>query len=127
MLCAISTAKTNLAQPVPELPVADVEKAQKYYRDVLGFEIGWLYPDKSIGAVSRDNIALFFSKSTGLPNRHWIYAENIEATFDEMKARGEQIVEDLENKPWKPRQFSIKDPDGNKVTFHHEIESDENS
>jgi predicted enzyme related to lactoylglutathione lyase len=28
--------------PVPELPVADVERAQQHYRDVFGFEIGWL-------------------------------------------------------------------------------------
>jgi catechol 2,3-dioxygenase-like lactoylglutathione lyase family enzyme len=31
-------------QPVPELPVADVERAQRYYRDVLGFDIDWLFP-----------------------------------------------------------------------------------
>ena len=37
---------TVIAQPVPELPVADVERAQKHYRDALGFEIGWLYPGK---------------------------------------------------------------------------------
>ncbi len=44
---------TSIAQPVPELPVLDVERAQQHYRDALGFEIGWLYPDKEIGAVSR--------------------------------------------------------------------------
>jgi catechol 2,3-dioxygenase-like lactoylglutathione lyase family enzyme len=44
---------TSIGKPVPELPVADVERAQQHYRDVLGFEIGWLYPDKGIGAVSR--------------------------------------------------------------------------
>jgi catechol 2,3-dioxygenase-like lactoylglutathione lyase family enzyme len=32
---------TTIGQPVTELPVADVEQAQQYYRDVLGFEIGW--------------------------------------------------------------------------------------
>ena len=43
--------RTSLGPPVPELPVADVERAQQYYRDKLGFEIGWLYPGKEIGAV----------------------------------------------------------------------------
>jgi len=33
---------------VPELPVADVECAQQYYRDTLGFEIGWLYPGNKL-------------------------------------------------------------------------------
>jgi hypothetical protein len=42
----------SLGRPVPESPVADVERAQQHYRDALGFEIGWLYPGKEIGAVS---------------------------------------------------------------------------
>jgi len=33
---------SSISQPVPELPVADVERAQQHYRDALGFEIGWL-------------------------------------------------------------------------------------
>jgi hypothetical protein len=32
---------TSIAQPVPELPVTDVARAQRHYRDALGFEIGW--------------------------------------------------------------------------------------
>ncbi len=43
----------SIGRPVPELPVADVERAQQHYRDALGFEIGWLYPGEEIGAVSR--------------------------------------------------------------------------
>jgi hypothetical protein len=43
----------SISQPMPELPVANVERAQRYYRDVLGFGIGWLDPSKEIGAVSR--------------------------------------------------------------------------
>lgn len=38
----------------PELTVLDVEKAQAYFHDVLGFEIAWTCDDKSIGAVERD-------------------------------------------------------------------------
>ena len=49
--------RTTFGHPTPELPVADVERAQEHYRDTLGFEIGWLYPGKEIGAVSRDNSA----------------------------------------------------------------------
>lgn len=48
--------RTNFGPPVPELPVADVERAQQHYRDALGFEIGWLYPGKEIGSVARGNV-----------------------------------------------------------------------
>jgi catechol 2,3-dioxygenase-like lactoylglutathione lyase family enzyme len=53
---------TSIGQLVPELPVTDVERAQRHYRDALGFEIGWLHPD-GIGAVSRGNVAIFFRKT----------------------------------------------------------------
>ena len=39
---------TSIAQPVPELPVADVERAQEHYRDALGFDVAWLSPDKGM-------------------------------------------------------------------------------
>jgi catechol 2,3-dioxygenase-like lactoylglutathione lyase family enzyme len=54
---------STIGQPVPELPVEDVERAQQYYRDVLGFEIGWLYPGKEIGAVSRKDAVIFFRRT----------------------------------------------------------------
>jgi len=38
------------------------ERAQQHYRDALGFEIGWLYPVGDMGAVSRDNVAIFFRR-----------------------------------------------------------------
>jgi ABC-type phosphonate transport system ATPase subunit len=63
---------TRFSQPTPELPVEDVERAQEHYRDVLGFKIGWLYPGKEIGAVSRDDAAIFFrtrSRNSGRPER----------------------------------------------------------
>jgi catechol 2,3-dioxygenase-like lactoylglutathione lyase family enzyme len=114
--------KTKLAQPVPQLPVADVEKAQAYYRDVLGFEVGWIDADKSIGAVVRDDIAIFLAKQDQLsPNTHWIFAIDINASYQEMKLRKANITEDIEDKPWRMRQFTVADADGNRFIFHHDL------
>jgi predicted enzyme related to lactoylglutathione lyase len=111
---------TTIGQPVPELPVADVEQAQKYYRDVLGFEIGWLDPSKEIGAVSRGNVAIFFRRrhQSFEPAVHWVFAEDIDATYEEFQRSGSKIVEPLERKPWGLRQFTIEDLDGNRFYFH---------
>ena len=113
---------TSIGQPVPELPVADVERAQQHYRDALGFEIGWLYPDKEIGAVSRGNVAIFFRKKTPPFEAavHWVFADDIDATYDELKSSGANIVEPLEKKPGGLRQFTVEDLDGNRVDFHHD-------
>ena len=116
--------KTNMiGQPVPELPVADVERAQQHYRDALGFEIGWLYPGKEIGAVSHGNLAIFFRKrkSPFEPAVHWVFAEDIDASYQELKSSGANIVDPLETKPWGLRQFTVKDLDGNLFYyFHHD-------
>lgn len=111
---------STIAQPVPELPVADVEEAQRYYRDVLGFEIGWLYPGGDIGAVSRENVAIFFRRRQKPfePAVHWIFAIDIDATYAELQAFGAKIVEPLEIKPWGLRQFTVEDLDGNRFYFH---------
>ena len=113
---------TSIDQPVPELPVTDVERAQQHYRDTLGFEIGWLDPSKEIGAVSRGNVAIFFRKKTPPFEAavNWVFAEDIDATYDELKSSGANIFEPLEKKPWGLRQFTVEDLDGNRFYFHHD-------
>ena len=74
----------SIGKPVPELPVADVERAQQHYRDALGFEIGWLYPGKEIGAVSHGDMGpVFFRKRKPPfePAVHWVFAEDIDASY----------------------------------------------
>lgn len=113
---------TSIGQLVPELPVADVERAQQHYRDALGFEIGWLYPGKEIGAVSRGHVVIFFRKRAlpFEPAIHWAFAEDIDATYRELQSSGANIVEPLEKKPWGLRQFTVRDQDGNLFYFHHD-------
>jgi len=113
---------SRIGQPVPELPVADVERAQQHYRDMLGFEIGWLSPGKEMGAVSRGDVAIFFRRTQPPFARvvHWVFAHDLDASYIELKASGANIVEPLELKPWGLRQFTVDDPDGNRFYFHHD-------
>lgn len=113
---------TTIGRPVPELPVADVERSQQYYRDVLGFEIGWLYEGSGIGSVSRENFVVFFRRRQEPfePAVHWVFAEDIDATYEEFRSSGSKIVEPLEKKPWGLRQFTVEDLDGNRFYFHRD-------
>jgi uncharacterized glyoxalase superfamily protein PhnB len=121
MIAAMNT-RTSLDAPVPELPVVDVERAQQHYRDVLGFEVNWILPDKEMGAVSRNNFAIFFRRRLPPfePAVHWIFALDIDATYHELKSSGANIVEPLEKKPWGLRQFTLEDLDGNRFYIHHD-------
>jgi len=111
---------TRIAQPVPELPVADVEQAQKHYHEALGFEIGWLYPGSDIGAVTRGDVVVMFRRTQRQFERvvHWVFAEDIDATYEELQLSGARIVEPLEAKPWGLRQFTVEDIDGHRFYFH---------
>ena len=114
---------SSMGKPVPELPVVDVERAQRHYRDALGFEIAWLYPDKGIGAVSRNGVGPIFFRKRNPPFEpavHWVFAEDIDATYQELKSLDANIVERLEKKPWGLRQFTVQDLDGNIFYFHHD-------
>ncbi len=114
---------SSIGRPVPELPVADVERAQQHYRDGLGFEIGWLYPGKEIGAVSLADMGpdIFRKRKPPFePAVHWVYAEDIDASYQELKSLCANVVDPLETKPWGLRQFTVKDLDGNLFYFHHD-------
>jgi len=110
----------NLQHPVPELPVSDVEKAQEYYSKYLGCRVEWLYPTKEVGAVSNGSTAIFFRKREGAfePAVHWVYCADVDESFQHLKDRGAKIVEDIEDKPWNLRQFTVHDLDGNIFYFH---------
>ena len=88
----------------------------------MGFEIGWLYPGGEIGAVSRGTAAIFFRKREPPfdPGVHWVFAEDVDATYLEMKSLDAKIVDPLERKPWGLRQFTIEDLDGNIFYFHND-------
>jgi predicted enzyme related to lactoylglutathione lyase len=113
---------SSLGQPVPELPVLDVERAQRHYRDALGFDIGWLTPDKSLGAVSRGVVVIFLREKVPPfePAVHWLFANELDATYRELQASGANITDPLQTKPWGLRQFTVADLDGNLFYVHHD-------
>src|SRR6266550_4361823 len=77
---------------------------------------------KEIGAASRGDVAIFFRKRQPPfePAVHWVFAEDIDASYQELKSLGANIVDPLERKPWGLRQFTVKDLDGNLFYFHHD-------
>lgn len=112
----------KLHQTVPELPVRDVEQAQRYFRDRLGFTIEWLYPGGDLGAVSHGDCVLFFRRaaSGGGPGVFWIFVDDPDAACRELEQRGAEIVDPVADKPWGMRQFTVKDLNGNLFHFHHD-------
>lgn len=112
---------TTIGQPVPELPVSDLERARDYYCGKLGFKREWELPE--IAAASRGKVAIFFRLSNPpiTPQVHWMFAEDVDASYAEMQAGDARIVDPIANKPWGLRQFTIQDPDGHQFHVHHDL------
>lgn len=72
--------------------------------------------------VSRGKVAIFFRQRTPPfePAVHWVFAEDLEGTYNELVSWGATISEPLEQKPWGLRQFTVEDLDGNRFYFHHD-------
>jgi uncharacterized glyoxalase superfamily protein PhnB len=49
-----------------------------------------------------------------------VFAEDIDATYNELKSLGSNIVEPLQKMPWGLTQFTVEDLDGNRFYFHHD-------
>ena len=113
----------ELSQPTPELPVADVEAAQRYYRDRLGFEIAWYNEEGQIGAVSHGDCAIFFRKVEGdiHAGTFWIFTERVDEAFAALTELSANIVDPIGDKPWGLRQFSVRDLNGHLFHFHHDL------
>lgn len=118
---------TYIGQPVPELPVASMERSARYYTETLGFTRQWAFPD--IISISRGDVAIFFRKTEEriVPQIHWIFSEDVDATYNEMQEAGATIVEPIDNKPWGLRQFTIEDPDGHRFHVHHNYDRSESN
>ena len=70
---------------------------------------------------ARGDVAIFFRKTTPPFEAavHWVFSEDLDRTYNELKSLGANIVEPLEKKPWGLRQFTVEDIDGNRFYFHH--------
>jgi catechol 2,3-dioxygenase-like lactoylglutathione lyase family enzyme len=97
---------------VPNLPVRDVQAAQRWFEDVLGLGVNWLW-EENFGSVGRDHVELFlYASEAPRPTTCSIFVDDVESIYERCRERGGEIVSDLEAKPWGVREFSIRDPDG---------------
>ena len=113
----------TLSAATPELPVTDEVAAQEWYVEQLGFEATWHVTDGRIAAVRRGDCALFLrgGHDAPAPQVVWVFAEDVDAFADEVAASGVEIAVPLADTPWGLRQFTVRDPSGHLIHFHHDL------
>lgn len=122
-------APLRLKSVVPILFVTDVPAAAAFYSEKLGFAVDFLHGKPPFyGAVSRDGVCLHLRlvcslNVADLARREpslilaSIEVTDVEALFDECKARGAEFVQKLTQQAWGGTDFHVRDPDGNVISF----------
>ena len=116
--------------------VHDPDRALAFYRDVLGLELRhdvareeyrWItvgaasQPDVNIvitnylngSPADRDAIAALVAKGA-LGGLHF-RSDDVDATFETVRAAGAEIVQEPTDQFWGTRDFAVRDPSGNLV------------
>jgi catechol 2,3-dioxygenase-like lactoylglutathione lyase family enzyme len=123
------------------LLVTDFRACFLFYRDILGFQVGFgtendTYADFTLGAV---NLSLFDKRemSHALGTAHLpvhasaqdqvclVFAvENVDATCRQLKARGVSLaVEPTDHLDWGIRTAHFRDPEGNLIEINHPLQN----
>jgi catechol 2,3-dioxygenase-like lactoylglutathione lyase family enzyme len=99
--------------------VSDLEKAVKWYTEVLGFEIDFTYPPdaaKPSYVQFKRSEGAIFSIMAGKPigGRFNFYVTDVDAAWQSLKDKT-AIIEPLFDTPYGTRKFTLRDPDGNEI------------
>jgi len=114
----------------------DPEQALSFYRDTLGLELRndvargdfrWI----TVGGASQpgvgivitnylngspaDNDTLASLLAKGAINGVHFHTDDLDATFETVRAAGAEVVQEPTDQPWGTRDFAVRDPSGNLV------------
>ncbi len=116
--------------------VHDPDRALAFYRDTLGLELRndvarenfrWI----TVGAASQPGVAIVLTNylngspadgdalaallAKGALNGVHFHTDDLDATFEKLRASGAEIVQEPTDQPWGTRDCAVRDPSGNLV------------
>jgi uncharacterized glyoxalase superfamily protein PhnB len=113
----------SLCGAAPVLVVQDVIRSVEHYRDVLGFRTEFVYGEPTFYAgVERDSVVIHLQavKETKRQPGHGavnIFVTDVDALYQELKARGARTLNEPKDYPYGMRDFDVHDLDGNHLCF----------
>jgi catechol 2,3-dioxygenase-like lactoylglutathione lyase family enzyme len=126
----------NLTLSTCFVVVHDPARALAFYRDALGLELRgdvaredfrWI----TVGATSQPGVAIVLTNylngspadgdalaalvAKGALNGVHFHTDDLDATFEKLRAADTEIVQEPTDQPWGTRDFAVRDPSGNLV------------
>jgi len=100
----------------------DIEKVVSFYRDILGFVIEYQQGDEYVSFIFPNDARLGIKRKVEereMPGAQTVFIsleDGIESLYEGLKQKNVPIHKELVVQDW-GKNFSILDPDGNKVQF----------
>jgi catechol 2,3-dioxygenase-like lactoylglutathione lyase family enzyme len=107
--------------------VGAVAPSLRFFVDRLGFKVDFQMGDPpSYAIIERDTVSLHLmpaaQEARGLGRSSiYVFVAGVDALHDELKARGCPIESAPKDYSYGMREMSVRDPDGNRVTFGQEV------
>lgn len=104
------------------LPVRDLRASTAFYRDTLGFELG--YEDERMVELSEVGIVLDQAEggqSIGGGVIVGVQVDDVDAVCAALTLRGLELDPPPEDRPWGVRNFYVTDPDGHQIEFEQPL------
>lgn len=109
----------------PWLACQDLQRSVAYFRDVLRFrgDWHWLWGDPPAHAgVSRDDVRILLVENPeraahAAGTEYVIYVRDVAGAYEEHRASGARIVEELGERPWGTHDYEVETPDGHRLVF----------
>lgn len=105
--------------------VSNVEISTQYYTQVLGFRVDFRYRD--LVGLESGAVMLYLSgagqdvkKAIG-EGMIYIFCDEVDQYYEHILSKGALLEVAIDNRPYGSRDFAVKDPDGNILTFGIEV------
>lgn len=104
--------------------VTDVRAAVAFYTEKLGFWSPFMEGDPpSFAGVNLDRVQIFLERGTPSPSGCAVYfvVGDADALCAFHRAHGVEVVQEIEDRPYGLRDYSVRDRDGYVLTFGHRL------
>ena len=118
-----------LESVAPIFSVEGFADALAYYQRVLGFAIAWTWGEPPyLASVCRDQVEVNLGERgkagpTG-PSQAYFRMGGVDAYYVQLRAAGAEIPVPIGDRPYGLRDFSLRDPSGNRLDFGEVIEKE---